>query len=277
MCLAGVSTRRIEDVSELLWGAPASSGTVSNLNERAFASIEARRQGPLDGGCPYVFVDGIYLERSRGGPYENVAVPVAIGADSAGDREVIGCSEGYTESAESWRELLSWLKGRGLSGARLATGDRCAGMPGALEEVFPGARHRRRTVHFYRNVPGRVPVTGRKAAARMLKAIHAQESREACGRKAGEVADELESMRLGAAARTVRDGFAETLAYTEFPPEQDEQRDRAHRPRDREEDEGRRDLPGRRFGPHAGDGGAEVHSGARVGTWTCPNWRRRTS
>ena len=26
-------------------------------------------------------------------------------------------------------------------------------------------------------------------------------------------------MRLGAAARTVRDGFAETLAYTEFPPE----------------------------------------------------------
>lgn len=53
----------------------------------------------------------------------------------------------------------------------------------------------------------------------MLKAIHAQESREACGRKAGEVADELESIRLGAGTRTERDGFAETLAYTEFPPE----------------------------------------------------------
>ncbi len=53
----------------------------------------------------------------------------------------------------------------------------------------------------------------------MLKAIHAQESHEAYGRKAEEVADKLESMRLGAAARTVRDGFAETLAYTEFPPE----------------------------------------------------------
>lgn len=54
----------------------------------------------------------------------------------------------------------------------------------------------------------------------MLKAVHARESREACGRKAGEAADESESMRLGAAARTVRDGSAETLAYTEFPPEQ---------------------------------------------------------
>jgi len=228
MYLAGVSTRRIEDVSELLWGAPVSSGTVSNLNERAFASIETWRQRrraggdpsiPLEGGYPYVFVDGIYLKRSWGGSYENVAVLVAIGVNSAGDREVIGCSEGYTESAESWREFFSWLKGRGLSGVRLVTGDKCAGMLGALEEVFPGARYQRCTVHFYRNVLGRVPVTRRKAAARMLKAIHAQESREACARKAEEVAEELESMRLGAAARTVRDGFAETLAYTEFPPE----------------------------------------------------------
>lgn len=62
-------------------------------------------------------------------------------------------------------------------------------------------------------------MTRRKAVARMLKAIRAQEPHEACGRKAGEVANELESMRLGAAARTVRDGFAETLTCTEFPPE----------------------------------------------------------
>lgn len=219
MYLAGVSTRRIEDVSELLWGAPVSSGTVSNLNEKAFASIEAWRQRPLEGDYPYVFVDGIYLKRSWGGSYENVAVLVAIGVNSTGDREVIGCAEGCTESADSWREFFSWLRGRGLSGVRLVTGDKCAGMLGALEEVFPGARYQRCTVHFYRNVLGRVPVTRRKAVARMLKAIHAQESREACSRKAAEVADELDGMRLGAAARTVRDGFSETLAYTDFPPE----------------------------------------------------------
>lgn len=140
MYLAGVSTRRIEDVSELLWGAPVSSGTVSNLNEKAFASIEAWRQRPLEGDYPYVFVDGIYLKRSWGGSYENVAVLVAIGVNSTGDREVIGCAEGYTESADSWREFLSWLRGRGLSGVRLVTGDKCAGMLGALEEVFPGAQ-----------------------------------------------------------------------------------------------------------------------------------------
>lgn len=54
----------------------------------------------------------------------------------------------------------------------------------------------------------------RKAVARMLKAIHAQESRETRARKAEEVVEKLESMRLRATARTERDGFAETLAYT---------------------------------------------------------------
>lgn len=103
-----------------------------------------------------------------------MAVLVAIGVNSAGDREVIGCSEGHAESAGSRREFFSQLKGRGLSGARLVTGDKCTEMLGALEEVFPGARHRRCAVHFYRNVLGRVPVTRRKAAARASKAIHAQ-------------------------------------------------------------------------------------------------------
>ena len=110
MYLAGVSTRRIEDVSELLWGAPVSSGTVSNLNERAFASIETWRQRPLEGSYPYVFVDGIYLKAQLGRVHENVAVLVAIGVNSAGDREVIGCSRVH-RVRRSWREFFSWLKG----------------------------------------------------------------------------------------------------------------------------------------------------------------------
>lgn len=83
---------------------------------------------------------------------------------------------------------------RPSSGVRLVTDDKCAGMLGALEEVFRGgARYQRSTVHFYHNVLGRVPMTGRKAAARMLKAIHAQESREACAKKAKGVAEWITS------------------------------------------------------------------------------------
>ena len=80
-------------------------------------------RGRSRAATPYVFVDGIYLKRSWGVSHENVAVLFVIGVNSAGDQEIIGCSEGYTESAESWREFFSWLKGRGLSGVRLITGD----------------------------------------------------------------------------------------------------------------------------------------------------------
>ena len=71
MYLAGVSTRRVEDVSEILWGASVSAGTVSNLNEKAFESIEEWRNRPLTCEYRYVYVDGIYLKRAWGGAYEN--------------------------------------------------------------------------------------------------------------------------------------------------------------------------------------------------------------
>ena len=86
MCLAGVPTRRIGDVSEIPWGSSVSAATVSDLNERAFASVEGWRNRPLERAYPCVCVDGIYLKRSRGGSYENVAVTAAIGANDDGCR-----------------------------------------------------------------------------------------------------------------------------------------------------------------------------------------------
>ena len=73
------------------------------------------------------------------------------------------------------------------------------------------------TVHFYRNVFGKVPRQKRTRVAKMLKAVHAQESREASEAKASEVAGSLESMKLFAAAKVVRGGCAETLACADFP------------------------------------------------------------
>ena len=118
MYLAGVSTRRIEDVSEILWGASVSAATVSNLNGKAFEAAEEWRSRPPIRSYPYVLVDGIYLKRAWGGAFENVAAMAAIDVNDDGYREVIGAAEGFTESSECRREFLSQLKGRGLSGVR---------------------------------------------------------------------------------------------------------------------------------------------------------------
>ena len=89
MYLAGVSTRRIEDVSEILWGAGVSAGTVSNLNEKSPKSANERWRRPPTREYPYVYVNGIYPKRSRDGSYKNVAVMVAVGVNEDGYREAI--------------------------------------------------------------------------------------------------------------------------------------------------------------------------------------------
>ena len=67
-------------------------------------------------------------------------------------------------------------------------------------------------VHFYRNVLSSVPNDKAKTAAGMLKAIYAQESREAALNKAAMVVEKLESMRLSKAAGTLREGVEEKRA-----------------------------------------------------------------
>ena len=66
MYLAGVSVRRVEDITEALWGSKVSPSTISELNKKAYVHIEDWRNRPLQGKYPYVYVDGIYLRRNWG-------------------------------------------------------------------------------------------------------------------------------------------------------------------------------------------------------------------
>jgi len=94
MYLAGVSVRRVEDITEALWGSKVSPSTISELNKKAYGNIETWRNRSLSGiHYPYVYVDGIYLKRNWGGSYENVSILVAIGVNADGFREVLGAAE----------------------------------------------------------------------------------------------------------------------------------------------------------------------------------------
>ena len=219
MYLAGVSMRRVEDITEALWGTRVSASTVSELNQKIYRQIDAWREQPIEGEHPYVFLDGIWLKRSWGGEVKNVAVLVAIAVRADGYREVLGVCEGAKEDTESWRNFLRHLKQRGLRGVRLVISDKCLGLLEALGEFYPEARWQRCVVHWYRNVFSVVPKGKAKAVAAMLKAIHAQEDRAAARRKAQEVVEKLRAMRLSQAAQIVDEGVGETLSYMAFPPE----------------------------------------------------------
>jgi putative transposase len=219
MYLAGVSVRRVEDITQALWNTRVSAGTVSELNQKIYERIEKWRNEPISGDYPYVFLDGIWLKRSWGGSVENVSVLVAVGVDNNGFRHVLGVAEGSREDKESWTSFLRHLQSRGLKGVRLVISDKCLGLLEILGDFFPNAHWQRCVVHFYRNVFTAVPRGKRKEVALLLKTIHAQEDHAAALEKAQIIATKLEEMKLSKAAALVREGANETLSYYHFPSE----------------------------------------------------------
>ena len=219
MYLAGVSVRRVEDITEALWGTKVSPGTVSNLNKKIYGHIERWRTRPIEGEHTYVYLDGIVLKRTWGGEVRNVSVLVAIGVSAGGFREILGVAEGAKEDKSGWQGFLRHLKQRGLRGVQLLISDACLGLAEAAAEVFPEARWQRCIVHFYRNVFSLVPKGKVRAVVDMLKAIHAQEDLEAAQSKASDVVTKLRRMRLAKASGLVETSVHETLTYYHFPRE----------------------------------------------------------
>lgn len=217
MYLAGVSVRRVEDITEALWGTRVSPGTVSKLNKKIYQHIERWRNRPIEGTYPYVYLDGIVLKRSWAGEVKNVSVLVAIGVGADGYRRILGVQEGHKEDKAGWSGFLAHLKERGLTGVRLIISDACLGLVESAAEYFPEADWQRCVVHFYRNVFSHVPNTKVKRVALMLKAIHAQENLSEAMDKAGRIVRELRAMRLQKAADLVESHIRETLAYYRYP------------------------------------------------------------
>ena len=219
MYLAGVSVRRVEDITEVLWGSKVSPGTISHLNAKIYTTIEEWRKRPIEGEHPYVYLDGIALKRSWGGEVRNVSVLVAIGVNREGYREILGVAEGAREDKESWTSFLRYLKERGLTGVELFVSDKCIGLIESIGLFYPNASWQRCIVHFYRNVFTVVPRGRIREIVAMLTAIHAQEDKKEAQKKAATVIQKLKDMKLKKAADIVAEGIHETLSYYGFPRE----------------------------------------------------------
>jgi transposase-like protein len=233
MYLAGVSVRRVEDITEALWGARVSPSTVSDLNKKIYGTIEAWRNRPIEGEHPYVYLDGIVLKRSWAGDVRNVSLLVAIGVNESGYREILVICERAKEDKSGRSAFLKHLKERGLK----------RGPAHHLGCLHWACRERRRVLSrgclakVRRNILSHVPSTKVREIAAMLKAIHASEDIAAAREKAIRVIEKLRGLRLSRAAELVEAAVEETLAYYTFPEEHwrrisHQQSARAHPTRD---------------------------------------------
>lgn len=153
MYLAGVSVRRVEDITEALWGTRVSPSVVSDLNQKMYERIEVWRNRKIEGRYPYVYLDGISLKRTWGGEVRNVAILVAIGVDGDGFRDILGVAEGCKEDKAGWSSFLAHLKQRGLQCPELFISDKCMGLIESLQEYYPEAQWQRCIVGLLKNSP----------------------------------------------------------------------------------------------------------------------------
>jgi putative transposase len=140
MYLAGVSVRRVEDITEALWGTRVSAGVVSKLNKQVYEKIEAWRTSPITGRYPYVYLDGIVLKRTWSDEIRNVSILVAFGVNEDGYREMLGAAEGAKEDRSGWGSFIESLKARGLQSPRLFISDKCRGLVSSLSDYYPEAQ-----------------------------------------------------------------------------------------------------------------------------------------
>jgi hypothetical protein len=266
MYLAGVSVRRVEDISEALWGTKVRASLVSDLNQK----IEAWRKAPLSGEYAYVYVDGMWLKRSWGGEVKNVSVLIAIGVNTEGYREVLAVAEGSKEDKASWEQFLRGLKERGLAGVKLFVSDKSLGFLETLADFYPEAKWQRCVGHWYRNVWTAVPSGKVKEVAAMLKAIRAQEDLAAARVKAAGVVGKRREMKLKAAVECVEQRSGGNAELHELPAgalaqPADEQPAGASHPRDSTQDASGGLIPRRAERVDAGSGAAAAHRRDEMG------------
>ena len=217
MYLAGVSVRRVEDITEALWGTRVSPSVVSDLNKKIYERIDEWRNAPIEGEHPYVYLDGIVMKRTWAGEVRNVSLLVASAVNAEGYRDILGIVEGAKEDKSGWSTFLKHLKERGLKGVQLIISDACMGLYESAAEFYPDARWQRCTVHLYRNIFSHVPAAKMREVADMLKAIHASEDRAAADKKVADVIAKLKDAKMWKAADMVAENAHETLAYYAFP------------------------------------------------------------
>ena len=171
MYVQGVSTRKVTKVLEKLCGLEISSSQVSHASALLDEELSTWRNRFL-GEIPYLVLDARYEKIRHGGSVISCAVLVAVGINEDGKRTVLGVSVSLSEAETHWREFLTSLQGRGISGVKYAVSDDHPGLKNALFACFPGILWNRCQCHLQRNASHHVPrVSLRKKVAGDIRDI----------------------------------------------------------------------------------------------------------
>jgi putative transposase len=168
----------------------------------------------------YLWADGIHFNIRLEEPDNNrQCILVLMGATADGRKELLAISDGYRESADSWRELLLDIKQRGLTTSpKVATGDGALGFWAALRELYPQTREQRCWVHKTANILDKMPKSLHEKAKAMLQDIWMAPSRQEASQAFDRFVQTFEAKYSKATECLVKDRDV-LLTFYDFPAE----------------------------------------------------------
>lgn len=213
--IAGVSTRKVDDLVQAMGLSGISKSQVSKLCKEIDERVGAFLNRPLEGEWPYLWLDATYLKVREGGRIVSVAAIIAVAVNTDGRREIVGLHIGPSEAEPFWATFLKDLVRRGLRGVKLVVSDAHEGLKAAIQRVI-GATWQRCRVHFARNALAYVPRGQHAMVAAAIRQAFIQPDRKSAGETWRHVADQLRGRwpKLGA---LMDEAEEDVLAYMTFP------------------------------------------------------------
>jgi transposase-like protein len=216
MVINGVSTRKIENITEELCGKTFSKSTVSKLCENLDPYIKAFRHRPLEKHYPFVIVDAMYLKVREDGRVRSKGLLIATAVNENGNREVIGFKLNNSESETSWGEFFESLKHRGLSNVDLIVSDNHKGLVKAIRKHFQDATWQRCQTHFSRNVLDKAPKSQQPELKKYLKSIYNAINIDEARRFLKETLETFDT-KAPKAMELLEEGFEDVIAVMSLP------------------------------------------------------------
>ena len=172
MYLQGVSTRRVQKITEAMCSLPISASEVSRVSQELDQVLEAWRRRRLTEPYFALIVDARY-EHIRADHRVGSHAVITITGISAktGQREILGVYVTNSENETSWTDAFRDLVARGLYGVQIVASDAHEGLVAALGRVFQGVLWQRCQRHFSVNARDRVYKHQRKSLTQHLRSI----------------------------------------------------------------------------------------------------------
>ncbi|WKY43752.1 IS256 family transposase [Eubacteriaceae bacterium ES2] len=216
MVINGVSTRKIENITEELCGQSFSKSTVSKLCENLDPIVEEFRQRPLEKYYPFVIVDAMYIKVREDNRVRSKGLLIATAVNENGNREVIGFQISDTESETSWGDFFNELKQRGLSDVDLIVSDNHKGLVNAIKKHFQGSSWQRCQTHFSRNILDKAPKNQQPELKRCLNRLYNAASIDEARCLLKETLTNFESKAPKAMA-LLEEGFDDVMSVMDLP------------------------------------------------------------